>query len=96
MPCVDLIIIMIIISIAAVKTERKFLLYKDACVCVYARLSNTHFNCIVVYRNKTKMTSHAEPKECLKKFIFSTDNDAYEDDERLEIVIPEVSKIAIL
>lgn len=38
-------------------------------------------------------SSHADPKECLKKFVFSTDNDAYEDDERLEIVIPEVKDI---
>lgn len=37
----------------------------------------------------TEMTSNAEPKECLKKFVFSTDNDAYEDEERLEVVIPE-------
>lgn len=37
------------------------------------------------------MTSHGEPKECLKKFVFATDNDEYEDDDQLEVVIPEVS-----
>lgn len=35
---------------------------------------------------------NANPKECMKKFLFRTDNDEYEDDERLEIVIPEVSQ----
>lgn len=36
-----------------------------------------------------------EPKESLKKFVFSMKNDARIDEEKLEIVIPEVGGIAL-
>lgn len=42
---------------------------------------------------QSKMLAHClndEPKESRKKFVFSTNNEDYEDDDKLEIVIPEV------
>lgn len=45
---------------------------------------------------QSKMSAHClndEPKESLKRFVFSTNNEDYEDDDKLEIVIPEVSNI---
>lgn len=40
------------------------------------------------------MSSHClndEPKESLKKFVFSTKSGGFPDDEKVEIVIPEVN-----
>lgn len=71
------------------------------CMCgrllYMTKIKQNQTNCIFyVYLDclQSKMTAHSlddEPKETLKHFLFSTNNEDFEDEDKLEIIIPEVS-----
>lgn len=51
---------------------------------------NVMFCCVCLLCTMASQCSSDEPKDSLKRFVFSSKDGDFVDDEKLEIVIPEV------